>query len=83
MSELNFIYWLQGFLELTDSKIINENQIQAIKDHIKLVLKKETPTITIRPGSFPYNATPTPLGPLVPQQPLTSPTIMPGSDFIC
>lgn len=43
MTEKDFIYWLQGFFEIADPKSIDEKQIQIIKDHIALVLKKETP----------------------------------------
>lgn len=52
MTPENFVYWLQGVLEIADPKQLDEKQIQIIKDHIKLVLKKETPsyTITTTPG---------------------------------
>lgn len=50
MSERDFIYWLQGALEIMDPKQLDEKQIQVIKDHIALVLKKETPNRTI-PGN--------------------------------
>ena len=43
MTEREFIYWLQGFLELEDPKAISERQVEIIKDHIKLVLTKVTP----------------------------------------
>ena len=43
MTPENFVYWLQGFLEIEDPKTINEQQVQIIKDHVALVLKKETP----------------------------------------
>lgn len=43
MEPLNFIYWLQGYLELQDPKTIDGPKVQMIKDHLALVLKKETP----------------------------------------
>ncbi len=43
MTPQDFVYWLQGYIELQDPKTINEQQVQIIKDHIALVLKKETP----------------------------------------
>lgn len=43
MTPENFIYWLQGVLEIADPEQLDKKQIQIIKDHIKLVLKKETP----------------------------------------
>jgi len=45
MTPQDFVYWLQGYIELQDPKTINEQQVQIIKDHIALVLKKETPKI--------------------------------------
>lgn len=44
MTERDFIYWLNGFLELSGAKALDERQVQIIKDHLKLVLKKETPS---------------------------------------
>jgi hypothetical protein len=55
MTPEQFVYWLQGALEIMDPKQLDEKQIQVIKDHIALVLKKETPkrieipTISISP----------------------------------
>lgn len=43
MNERDFIYWLQGFLELTNETTLDEKQINQIKEHIKLVLTKKTP----------------------------------------
>jgi hypothetical protein len=43
MTPENFIYWLQGMLDISETKELNEKQVQIIKDHIALVLKKETP----------------------------------------
>ena len=43
MTPENFAYWLQGFIEISDVKGINETQLQIIKDHLALVFRKETP----------------------------------------
>ena len=43
MEPLNFIYWLQGYLELQDPKTIDGPKVQMIKDHLGLVLNKVTP----------------------------------------
>lgn len=43
MTSENFIYWLQGFLEIQNPEVIDKNQVQIIKDHISLVLNKVTP----------------------------------------
>jgi hypothetical protein len=44
MSPENFCYWLQGYLEIGDSKDLDSNQLDIVKDHLKLVFNKVTPT---------------------------------------
>ena len=57
MTPENFVYWLQGYFEINDAagpsttsitpgklKYLGEAQLQVIKDHLKLVLEKKTPT---------------------------------------
>ena len=39
-----FIYWLQGFFELSGATSLNEEQVKVIKEHIALVLHKVTPS---------------------------------------
>jgi len=43
MNSESFTYWLQGFVELSDTDTISENQWLMIKDHLKLVFDKKTP----------------------------------------
>lgn len=43
MDASDFVYWLQGFVELTETSTINEKQWLVIKDHLKLVFDKQTP----------------------------------------
>lgn len=43
MTPEQFVYWLQGFMEMADPKELNETQTQQIKDHLKLVFDKKTP----------------------------------------
>ena len=43
MTERDFIYWLQGYLEVSGTKKISAEQVQIIKDHLSLVLNKVTP----------------------------------------
>ena len=45
MTETQFIYWLQGFVEIQDSDTISEKQWLIIKDHLKLVFDKKTPDL--------------------------------------
>ena len=53
MTERDFIYWLSGFLESSSSKMLFEEQVQTIKDHLALVCHKKTPNnygITVTPN---------------------------------
>jgi len=42
MNSEHFIYWLQGFFELSETATLNEEQVKVIKQHIALVLEKKT-----------------------------------------
>jgi hypothetical protein len=53
MEALDFVYWLQGFAELSEAPPTPE-QWKSIKEHIGLVLKKETPPA---PGTEPWHNT--------------------------
>lgn len=46
MNSETFCYWLQGFVELTETDTISEKQWLVIKDHLKLVFDKKTPDRT-------------------------------------
>jgi hypothetical protein len=50
MTTEQFVYWLQGFMEINDPYHIGPKETQIIKDHLALVFKKETPN-RIRTGS--------------------------------
>ncbi len=43
MTEKDFVFWLQGFVELTETDSISDKQWLVIKDHLKLVFDKKTP----------------------------------------
>lgn len=45
MTPRDFVFWLNGYLELGDAELsgIPPFQVQIIQDHLKLVFKKETP----------------------------------------
>ena len=43
MTEREFLFWLKGFIEIGNSKTINETQVEIIKDHLDLVFNKITP----------------------------------------
>ena len=38
-----FVFWLQGYLELSGATTLNEQQVRVIKEHLALVLDKKTP----------------------------------------
>lgn len=42
MTPENFVYWLQGFFEISNPKELNEQQIEVIKNHLGLVLTNVT-----------------------------------------
>jgi len=52
MTPENFIYWLNGFFEISGCKNMSDNQVQIIKDHLKLVLQKKTPDLIINNRPF-------------------------------
>ena len=41
MTSRDFAYWLQGYFEITDTKTINKEQTQIIKNHLNLVFKHD------------------------------------------
>ncbi len=41
MTPRDFVFWLQGFFEITDPTEINEKQTQMIKNHLNLVFYHE------------------------------------------
>lgn len=49
MTSEQFAYWLQGFAELNPQAPTAE-QWQAIRDHLQLVFKKETPVRVVGPN---------------------------------
>lgn len=54
----SFVFWLQGYLELSGATTLDAQQVQMIKEHLALVLNKKTPTnympniIVNAPSSF-------------------------------
>lgn len=47
MEALQFVYWLQGALELGQHKELSETQVKIIQDHLNLVLNKVTPQYNV------------------------------------
>ena len=43
MTAEQFVYWLQGYMEINDPQTISKTETQIIKDHLKLVFDKQTP----------------------------------------
>jgi len=43
MTAEQFVYWINGFLEIGNPSKLDENNIKVIRDHLALVIKKQTP----------------------------------------
>ena len=41
MQSRDFVYWLQGYFEISDAKTIGEKETDIIKKHLNLVFKHE------------------------------------------
>lgn len=52
MTPEQFVYWLQGYLEITKDEMIDKDQTQIIKEHLSLVFHKVTPTVSVKYGPF-------------------------------
>lgn len=58
MTPENFIYWLNGFFELSPANQgLSAEQVQVIKNHLSLAFKKVTPEVKIPQYSPPYQPT--------------------------
>lgn len=44
MTPENFVYWLNGFFELTGETDLTPEQVKVIKEHLSLTLTKVTPS---------------------------------------
>lgn len=45
MTERDFLYWLNGYLEFSKTKTMTEEQVTEIRNHIALVMNKVTPEL--------------------------------------
>lgn len=43
MNADQFVYWLNGYLELSGAQELNASQVRCVREHLALVLKKITP----------------------------------------
>lgn len=59
MTPEQFVYWLQGFVEMNPNAMLTGTQWTILKDHLKLVMNKQTPNRGVQIG---------PLGPIHPGQ---------------
>ncbi len=57
MTSDQFVFWLQGYLELSQHlngpKDLNERQVEEIKNHLNIVLTKVTPSLPMQVPLFP------------------------------
>lgn len=37
----DFVYWLQGFFEISEAKELNARQVEIIKNHLNMVFKHD------------------------------------------
>lgn len=61
MTPEQFCYWLQGFVEMNPNAMLTGTQWIIVKDHLKLVMNKQTP------NRFPGNVQ---IAPIFPNSPL-------------
>ena len=54
MTERDFVYWLQGMLELSGAETLDVRQVAIIRDHLKLVFTKATPDRTQQTVTGPF-----------------------------
>jgi hypothetical protein len=45
MTADQFVFWLQGLFELSDTKTLDASQVKIIKEHLDLVFEKVTPAV--------------------------------------
>lgn len=61
MQERDFVFWLNGFLELSGATTLNEQQVQVVKEHLALVMTKTTPSVVQPYPTYPvYPSNPLP-----------------------
>lgn len=53
MNETQFVYWLQGYFELSKDNNLTEEQVKVIKEHLQLVFAKVTRQTVPRTISMP------------------------------
>lgn len=41
MTSRDFVYWLQGFFEITEATTVTERQVKVIRNHLNLVFEHE------------------------------------------
>lgn len=41
MTSRDFVYWLQGYFEISNPHVIEQKEIEVIKNHLNLVFKHE------------------------------------------
>ena len=45
MNAEQFVYWLNGYLELSGAQELNADQVKSVREHLALVLHKVTPPL--------------------------------------
>lgn len=52
MTSEQFVYWLQGFAEIHNPRTLSEEQWEVIKNHLKLVFDKQTPSYLFQTNPY-------------------------------
>jgi len=47
MTPEQFVYWLQGFFEISNAEALSRLQTEIVKDHLALVFRKMTPDYSV------------------------------------
>jgi len=50
MTSQEFCYWLQGYFEVSGNETLTPEQVKIVKDHLKLVFTKVTPSYEYPPN---------------------------------
>lgn len=52
MSPESFVYWLNGYFELSGSNSLTDAQVKVVKEHLALALTKVTPAVVEPPNQL-------------------------------
>lgn len=83
MTPEQFVYWLQGFMEINDPVAIDSLETQIIKDHLAMVFEKKTPDRKNNDFGGEFNPSQPPFHPYEQITPLNSYWSLPPYEVTC